>query len=124
MLKLKTEIATQKGKSLDDLINQKIEQIEGRINFNGLGKKRTVFLDRYLAITNDRNDRTRRKRRFFVGLELIAKVRKKDLTDQKRDQMGISNEFKGITSKGIVVTIHIREQKEGKDKKLFLISTF
>ncbi len=126
MLKIKTELATQKGKPLDQMIEKEIFRRQGKIAFRGLGKRRSVFLTKYLEATarQKRSSHTRRKRCFFAGLEVIQNARSGDLVMNKETQYGMSYEYHGLTPEGIVVTVHIREEMEGKDKKLFLISTF
>ena len=47
------------------------------------------------------------------------------MTDEIKEPTGeLSFEFKGITPSGEVVGVHIRQEIEGKDKKLYLVSTF
>ncbi len=65
------------------------------------------------------------RQKFFAGVELLRKAKAHDMTDKIKEPAGDpSFEFKGITPDGILVGIHIREEIEGSDKKLYLISTF
>ena len=57
-------------------------------------------------------------------MEVVQNARSGDLVMSKETHYGMSYEYQGITPKGIVVTVHVREEIDGKDKKLFLISTF
>lgn len=124
MINLKTKISMRKGKFLDKLIEEKIQSLKGKVIFKGLGKMRPVFLEIYMDAMN-RRDGTRRKQKFFAGLELLKKVSKEDMTDSPREPNGeFAFEFKGMTFEGILVGVHIREIIERKDKKLYLISTF
>jgi hypothetical protein len=52
-------------------------------------------------------------------------IRKAKCFNNKRKVKGCNEyEFKGITPCGVEIGVHIREEKEEKDSKLFLISTF
>ncbi|KMP11498.1 hypothetical protein UZ36_04160 [Candidatus Nitromaritima sp. SCGC AAA799-C22] len=87
--------------------------------------RRPVFLIKYLEATHGRRDQTRRRQRFLAGVELLRRAKIEDITDQIKEPTGEpAFEFKGITPKGEVIGVHIREEIEGKDKKLYLISTF
>lgn len=125
MLKLKTALATQKGKLLDHVIEKEILRREGKIAFRGLGKRRPVFLTKYLEANENRIDKNRRKQKFFAGLELLKRAQLEDMTDKIKEPTGeLSFEFKGIAPNEELVGVHIREVMERKDKKLYLISTF
>jgi|GEM_PF-4534293 len=70
-------------------------------------------------------NKTKRRRNFFPALELIRIANAKDITYQSLDKKdSLSIEIKGQTNKGVLVGVHIREEREGKDRKLYLISTF
>lgn len=122
IIKLETEISGKQGVFLNTEIENYIVQ-KKKVICKGLNKK-PVFLSKYLEATNNRRDKTRRKQKFWPALELITKLKGKNLVYQKHEQKGISYEFKGITPNGIEVSVHIREELIGKDRKLFLISTF
>lgn len=123
MLKLKTDISTKQGVALKREIKEYIQRRPKVMckGFNG----RPVFLTKFLEATHGRLDQTRRRQRFFAGLDLLRKVRPDDITNQVKDASGDPLfEFKGITPNGEAVGVHIREEIEGKNRKLYLISTF
>lgn len=124
MLKLKTGILTEKGKSLEQVIGQYIDKLNGKILFRGLGKKRPVFLSKYIEATKNRTDPTRRFRCFPAALEIIKKVKEHDLIAKKRTHLGVSYEFQASTKDGTIVKVHIREEVVENNRRLFLISTF
>lgn len=123
IVKLKTEFSPRKGKALEKEINEIISR-KGKVAFWGLGNKRPIFLNKYLETTK-RHDKNRRRQKFISALELLSRVKKKHMTDKIKEPTGrYSYEFKGITPSGKLVGVHIREEIERKDKKLYLISTF
>ncbi len=79
---------------------------------------------KYLEVQKNRRGKTRRKQSFFAGIELITKVSATDLTTKQKTQNGMSYGYRGATPKGVIVNVHIREELDGKDRKLFFISTF
>jgi len=123
MIKLKKEISIKQGNALNRDIKEYIQR-RPKVMCNGLNG-RPVFLTKYLEATHRRMDRTRRRQRFFVGLDLLRKVKTDDITDKIKEPTGEpSFEFKGITPSGEIVGVHVREEIEGKNRKLYLISTF
>lgn len=122
IIRLKTEISIKSGVSLSRDIEKLIKQ-KKRVLCKGLGR-RPIFLSKYLVIVSKRRDKTRRKQKLFTALELIGKVKKEDITSIKKTHFGISYEFKGITPKGVEVTIHISDELRGNDRMLFLTSTY
>ena len=113
-VQLKTEVSQKQGASLNKEIEGCISR-KKKVFCKGLNK-RPIFLTKYLEATNNRRDKTRRKRLFFAGLELVVKVRKSDLISKQKNQLGMAYGFKGITPSGDVVNVHIREESIGKDK--------
>jgi len=86
---------------------------------------RPVFLTKFLEATHGRLDRTRRRQSFFSGVDLLRTVKPEDMSNQFKAFSGeLSFEFQGITPKGEVVGAHVREEIEGKNRRLYLISTF
>ena len=123
MLKLKTEISVKKGDSLQKEIKTEIQR-RPIVTCKALNR-RGVVLAKYLDATHGRIDKTRRRQKFWAGVELLRKATAEDITNHITEPMGdIAFEFKGITPSGKIVAVHIREEIEGKDKKLYLISTF
>lgn len=84
------------------------------------GKKRPIFLSKYLVANSTRPDGTRRLQLFY---EAIDRIKCTHLTEIHRHS---ENEFEilGITKLGKEYAIHIREEILRKDRRLYLISTF
>ena len=123
MLKLKTEISVKTGIALNCEIESYI-QAKKKLPCKGLNR-RPIFLDKYLEATKGRIDKTRRRQKFWPGLELIRRAKPEDMSNRIKEPTGeLSFEFIGETPSGELVGVHIREVVEGKDKKLYLISTF
>ena len=123
ILELKKEISVKAGIVLNCEIESYIQE-KKKIPCKGLNR-RPIFLDKYLEATKGRIDKTRRRQKFWPGLELIRRAKLEDMTNKMKEPTGeTSFEFKGITPGGESVGVHIREILEGKDKKLYLISTF
>ncbi len=123
IIKLRTEVSAKKGDPLHREIKAYIQK-KPMVPCKGLNR-RLVFLTKYIDATHGRPDKTRRRQRFFAGVELLRRAKLEDMTDQIKEPTGEpAFEFKGITSNGEVVGVHVREEVEGKDKKLYLISTF
>ena len=123
MLKLKTDISIKRGDPLQKEIKAEIQR-RPIITCKVLNR-RGVVLAKYLEATHGRIDKTRRRQKFWAGLELVHKATEENITNQIREPMGdTAFEFKGVTPSGKIVTVHIREEVEGKDRKLYLISTF
>lgn len=115
---LRTEISTQKGARLEKLV-QVFLQANSKIKCRSLGY-RPVFLTKYLASVNSRPDKTRRKQAFFAGIELVRRA------NFEFAAVATQFELKGLTPRGQIVGVHIREEYDAErhDRKLFLISTF
>ena len=123
MLKLKTEISPKCGDALYRDIKVYIQK-KPTIICKGLNRRR-VLLIKYLDATHGRIDKTRRRQKFRAGVELIQKATATDMTNQIIEPSGDrAFEFKGTTPSGKIVTVHIREEIEDKDRRLYLISTF
>ncbi len=123
MIKLTTDISIKQGVTLNRDIREYVER-RPKVMCKGLNG-RPVFLTKYLVTTKGRLDKNRRRQRFFAGLDLLRKIRWEDTTDQIQEPLGnASFEFKGITPKGETVGVHVREETEGKNRRLYLISTF
>ena len=123
MLKLKTEISIKTGVALNREIESYVQE-KKKVPCKGLNR-RPIFLDKYLEATKGRTDQTRRRQKFWPGLELLRRAKPEDLTDRMKEPTGeTSFEFKGISPGGELVGVHIREVVDGKNKKLYLISTF
>ena len=122
MINLKTDISSKRGNGLTGGIRKFIQQ-KPRIISPGLNR-RAVLLTKYVEASKNRRNRTLRRQRFFCGVELLRKATKSDLICTRETQSGMSYEFKGTTPSGEEITIHIREEIKGKDKLLYLISTF
>jgi len=123
MIKLKKETSPKQGDGLTRAIQKFIRQ-KPKVVCPGLNR-RPVSLTKYLEATQNRSKRVRRRQKFWACIELIGKVKDVDMTDEIKEPTGeLSFEFKGITPSGEVVGVHIRQEIEGKDKKLYLVSTF
>lgn len=121
---LKTEISNLRWKSLEKRISSFLDNTQ-KIPCKWLNR-RPIFIDEYLLSIDSRNspDKNHRKQCFFPCIELIKKVRKEHLTNTRKNGWKISYEFKWITPKWNIVTVHIIDYSSKKDKKLKLISTF
>jgi hypothetical protein len=124
IIKLKTEISNLRWKSLGKRISDFLNSTQ-KVPCKWLNK-RPVFVDEYLLFTDSRNspDKNHRKQCFFSCIELLKKVKKEHLTNMRVNGWKVSYEFKWITPKWSLVTVHIIEFSSKKDKKLKLISTF
>lgn len=61
----------------------------------------------------------------MTAVELLRRAKIEDITDQIKEPSGeTAYELKGITPKGEIIGVHIREEIEAKDRRLYLISTF
>ena len=122
--RLDIEILNLKSKALSNRIQRYIDSHK-KVICKWLNR-RPIFIDEYLFFTESRksSDKNHRKQSFFAWIDLIKKVTKEDLTN-KREQWGKMNyEFKWLTPRGNLVSVHIVEFSNGKDKKLKLMSTF
>jgi hypothetical protein len=59
-----------------------------------------------------------------VAIELIKRATEDDITSKQKEQFGIGYSLKGLLLNGMILNVHIREESDNKDKRLFLISTF
>jgi hypothetical protein len=114
------KIQNKKASEITEIV-QKFILSQKRVFCFFLGKKRPVFLEKYLDATQNKTDRTLRLRLFFLWLELIKSA---DSYTQKNEKWGISYELRRRISEKDTLVVHIREELEQKDKKLFLISTY
>jgi hypothetical protein len=85
-----------------------------------LGKKRAVFLSKYIDCQDNRRDRSRRYSVFFPCIELLKTSTQDDIISYTQSEW----EVLWICPNGTTCAAHIREDYIGKDKFLFLISTF
>jgi hypothetical protein len=123
MLILNKSTSPKKGVSLDNEIKDITNKNNNKVICKALNQ-RPVFLNRYLEASNNRKDKTRRKRLFQVAIELIKRATEDDITSKQKEQFGIGYSLKGLLLNGMILNVHIREESDNKDKRLFLISTF
>ncbi len=123
MLKLKTGISIKHNIALNRDIKEYIQK-KPMVPCKALNK-RPVFLNKYLKASQGRRDQTRRRQRFMSAVELLRQAKTEDITDQIKEPGGeTAYELKEITPKGEIIGVHIREEIEAKDRRLYLISTF
>lgn len=84
------------------------------------GNKRPVFLNKYLESTLDRTDGTFRMRYFAPALDLLKWAQANDIIKHSDTEY----EILGICPNWYITAVHVREEIEQKDRKLYLISTF
>lgn len=84
------------------------------------GNKRPVFLEKYLESTVDRTDGTYRMRYFAPAIELLRNALENDIIKYSETEY----EILGSCPNADIVAVHIREETEQKDRRLYLISTF
>ena len=84
------------------------------------GNKRPVFLSKYLESTIDRTDGTFRMRYFSPAIEILKNATEINVIKHSENEY----EILGLCPNGDITAIHIREEMEQKNRKLYLISTF
>ena len=84
------------------------------------GNKRPVFLSKYLKSTIDRADGTHRMRYFAPAIEILKNAWEIDIIAHSQSEY----EVLGSCPNGDITAVHIREEIEQKDRRLYLISTF
>lgn len=84
-------------------------------------KRRKVYTEKYIEATISRKDATKRMRTFFVALDIVKKshIVTERVTKKQREY-----ELIGLDCNGIETRVHIREEIQGNNKKLYLISSF
>lgn len=101
---------------LDDFLSQKTYVV-----CKALGNRK-VFLSELPDAITKRHDSTRRLKCFVVGLDILRRSHDVELKTKNR-----KNEYEiiGLADGGEKVFIHLKEEtRQGKDKKLYLVSTF
>ncbi len=112
-------LSTYKKSHLEKIIALYIAQNPKIVTFC-FGKKRPIFLSKYLEVNRDRTDGTRRLRFFDAAIRYLKNAQPKDVSSYSSTEF----EIIWITRSGEKFAMHIREESIQKDKKLFLISTF
>ena len=84
------------------------------------GNKRPVFLSKYLESTVNRADGTHRMRYFAPAIELLRNALESDIIKYSETEY----EILGSCPNTDIIAVHIREEIEQKDRRLYLISTF
>lgn len=83
--------------------------------------KRKIFLTKFLEITLTRKDAKKRLSLFDCGLDIIKNSHN---VTQVLKRGKNCYEIIGFNKKSECIVVHVREDIEEKDKKLFLISIF
>ena len=84
-------------------------------------KRRKVYTEKYIEATIPRKDSTKRMRAFFVALDIVKKshIMKERVFKKQREY-----EFVGFDCSGTEIRVHLREETQGNNKKLYVISSF
>ncbi len=82
--------------------------------------KRPIYLDKYILAQENRHDKNTRLSLFFSGIELIRRAKPSDTRMHGETEWEIC----WILPDKRILAVHIREEKIGNDRILFLISTF
>ena len=122
MFQLTKNLSTRHGQELKQEI-EKFSTTNPKIKCKALNC-RPVFLTKYLAATENRKDKNRRRKVFLAAIELIRKRPVGEFTSSFPVVKEI--ELNGLTPNREIVFAHIREEKDPSknDRQLFLISTF
>ena len=121
MTRVSSLISARTGKALYTSIEEYIRAHPKIISF-GFQKKKCIFLSKYLECIENRPDRNRRMRFFTSGITLLQS-RNIDSYEKILDKKKCI-ECTWETADWYLFGLHLREEVESWDKKLYLISTF
>lgn len=118
---ISSTISTRKGIILKKSIEEYIRAHPKIVSFV-FGKKRLIFLGKYIECTENRKDRNRRMQFFTAGIELLKSknISSYEKIIEKQKYIECTSE----TADGFLFAVHIREEIENGDRRLYLISTF
>ena len=121
MTRVSSTISVRKGTPLKRSIEEYIRSHPKIVSF-GFGKKRLIFLTKYLECIENRKDRNRRMQFFTAGVELL---RSKNISSyEKIIEKQKCIECSSETADGYLFGLHVREEITDGDRRLYLISTF
>jgi hypothetical protein len=112
-------LSTYKKSYLEKEIDGFIQKYPKIISFC-FGKKRPIFLDKYILANATRPDGTRRLQLFYEAIDRIKCANLKEIHRHSENEF----EILGTKKTGKEYAIHIREDILRKDRRLYLISTF
>lgn len=111
-------LSTYKKSVLEKKIRAYIEKNPKVVTFC-FGKKRPVFLTKYLEATLGRIDVTRRLRLFDISIRDLKKALPQNVIQNSENEYAVH-----MDKTKVPYALHIREEIDRKDRKLYLISTF